>query len=88
MPVAETARPSLRILPSDPTISIGASLQLRVSVEQPGTTVTLPYRWVSSDNHVATVNQQGLLRGVDTGTAIVTVTSYEGMQGSVTVEVR
>ena len=85
---AAPARQQLRVLPAAPTIAVGASLQLRVTIEQPGVEIALPLSWSSGDTQVATVNAQGLVRGVDSGWAVITVRSYNGMVGSLEVEVR
>ncbi|KPJ83867.1 MAG: hypothetical protein AMS18_17160 [Gemmatimonas sp. SG8_17] len=82
------AQHQLRILPSAPTIAPGASLQLRVTIEQPGLEIALPLTWYSSDPHVATVAAQGLVRGVDNGWAVITVRSYNGLEGSLELQVR
>jgi uncharacterized protein YjdB len=86
--VPESVATRLRILPSDPVVAIGASMQLRVTVERSGAEVALPYTWRSSDIHVATVNAQGLVRGVEQGRAVITVRSYNGLEGSAEIEVR
>lgn len=85
---AVPARQQLRVLPGSPTLAVGGSLQLRAAIEQPSVEIALPLSWFSSDIHVATVTAQGLVRGVDSGWAVITVRSYNGMEGSMEVEVR
>src|SRR5258708_321545 len=72
------ARPTVRVSPSDPTISIGGTVTLRATrlvvtghgkVVDSGRDKTIT--WSSSDPNVATVNADGTVTGVAAGTAVI-----------------
>jgi uncharacterized protein YjdB len=56
------------------TLTTGATLQLS-AVVSPSNTTEKTVGWVSSDDHVATVSQTGLVTAVGAGTATVRVVS-------------
>lgn len=60
------------------------NLQLSVTTKPTGDTVT----WHSGNENVATVNQNGLVTGVNPGTATITAHSASGAQDSITITVK
>ena len=57
-------------------IKIGKTFQLTVTVTPPHAIQTVA--WTSSDQSVATVSESGLVKGVGTGSAVITATTAEG----------
>lgn len=63
----------ISILPKDPTVNVGSgSLQLVAEIT-PATTVPPELSWISSDESVATVNENGLVTLKKSGNARITV---------------
>lgn len=74
--------------PATATVSVGHTVQLTATVT-PLTAVNKNVNWSSSDNTIATVDATGLVTGIKAGTAIVTVTTFDGgfkATSSITVE--
>ena len=67
------------------TITAGQSLLLAVEVTQNST--ALPLTWTSSDTTIATVNQSGRITAHEPGTAVITVTTQDGVTAQVVVQV-
>lgn len=59
------------------TIAVGDTLQLSVTVE-PEDAETVEVTWSSDDEGVASVSGDGLVTGIATGTAVISVSSSEG----------
>lgn len=57
-------------------VSVGASVQLHVSATPE--TAQMPIRWRSSNTRVATVDANGVVRGLKAGTATITVRTTDG----------
>ena len=57
-------------------INVGASVQLHVSATPE--TAQMPVRWRSSNTHVATVDANGVVRGLKAGTATITARTTDG----------
>ena len=57
-------------------INVGASVQLHVSATPE--TAQMPIRWRSSNTRVATVDANGVVRGLKAGTATITVRTTDG----------
>ena len=62
--------PSISVIPTEASVAVGSTIDLRTEVIPSGTTVT----WSSSDTDKATVNTSGVVTGVATGTAEITGT--------------
>jgi hypothetical protein len=63
---------SITITPEDALLGVGKTLQLTAEVEdQNGVPVTRTIDWVSTSTGVASVNLQGLVSGLDTGTTTI-----------------
>jgi uncharacterized protein YjdB len=80
----ETVEVTLR----DPTIANDGSTQASVVLKDAAGTVATgrDVDWSTSNNRVATVNRNGVVRGRRAGTAVITATS-EGKTGSATISV-
>lgn len=57
-------------------VNVGASVQLHVSATPE--TAQMPIRWRSSNTRVATVDANGVVRGLKAGTATITVRTTDG----------
>ncbi|MEZ2736503.1 Ig-like domain-containing protein [Aneurinibacillus aneurinilyticus] len=71
------------------SIDRNGTLQLNVKVTENGSVVTLPVVYESSDNTVATVDNNGLVSGVTTGIATITVSLVDdpSIQDSINIKV-
>lgn len=71
------------------SININGTLQLNVKVTENGSVVTLPVVYESSDNTIATVDNNGLVSGVTTGIATITVSLVDdpSIQDSINIKV-
>lgn len=72
-------------LPASRTIQEGSTVLLTPTVTPSDVSTT--FSWKSSDSAVATVTQNGLVTAVSSGTAIITVTTRNGLTASCTVTV-
>ncbi len=90
--VAATVEIEVRVRPTSINISgntvidVGATSQLTASIV-PSDTTNKQINWKSSDATVATVNQNGLVSGLKSGTALITATSADDPEVSKTVTV-
>ena len=66
-------------------INVGASVQLNVSATPE--TAQMPVRWRSSNTRVATVDANGVVRGLKAGTATITVRTTDGSNKRASVRV-
>lgn len=66
-------------------INVGASVQLHVSATPE--TAQMPIRWRSSNTRVATVDANGVVRGLKAGTATITVRTTDGSNKRASVRV-
>lgn len=71
---------------SSETIEIGGTLNLYATVE-PWDATYKSVTWTSSKEYVATVSDQGVVTGVDTGTAKITATTTNGLTATCQIEV-
>ena len=79
---------NVTVQPSEPTIDQGTTQQLEAIVtDRHGNPMTADVVWSSSDENVATVDQNGLVTGIAAGIATITATA-DGVAGttSLTVE--
>lgn len=67
-------------------VGVGATYQLEVTYK-PADAVNVDFVWTSSDETVATVDQNGLVTAVGEGWADITVTAPSGASASITVYV-
>ena len=79
---------ALVILPSAPSVTIGAEAQLTAEVrDQSGASINAgEFTWTSSNPAVATMSQDGVLRGVSSGSVTITATGG-GVSGSTTATI-
>lgn len=66
-------------------INVGASAQLHVSATPE--TAQMPVRWRSSNTRIATVDANGVVRGLKAGTATITVRTTDGSNKRASVRV-
>lgn len=66
-------------------VNVGASVQLHVSATPE--TAQMPIRWRSSNTRVATVDANGVVRGLKAGTATITVRTTDGSNKRASVRV-
>ena len=66
-------------------INVGASVQLHVSATPE--TAQMPVRWRSSNTRIATVDANGVVRGLKAGTATITVRTTDGSNKRASVRV-
>ena len=66
-------------------VNVGASVQLHVSATPE--TAQMPVRWRSSNTRVATVDANGVVRGLKAGTATITVRTTDGSNKRASVRV-
>ena len=81
---------SIAVMPTNPTIWIGASLQFTATgTYSNGSTnnVSSQVTWTSSNTGVATINTNGLATGVSTGTTTISV-ALAGVSNSTTLTVQ
>ena len=67
------------------TLDVGDTLKLKASL--PEGTASSKLTWKSSDTDVATVSEKGIVSAVDSGTAKITVTTYNGKKATCNVTV-
>lgn len=65
------------VLPGDPSVAVGATVQMTVDITPEGATDKTGV-WASSDETVATVDETGLVTGVAAGETDVSFTSNDG----------
>lgn len=68
------------------TLDVGDTLKLKASL--PEGTASSKLTWKSSDTDVATVSEKGIVSAVDSGTAKITVTTYNGKNATCKVNGR
>ena len=74
--VCQDQVPSITLSADSTIIMVGKTFQLTATVTPPHAIQTVT--WTSSDPSVATVSESGLVKGVGTGTAVITATTAEG----------
>lgn len=78
---------SITVTPSSPTVVVGNTVQLSVSItDWTGTPTTGPVSWATNDPGIATVDAAGLVTGAGVGTTKI-VATFSGAAGSATVSV-
>lgn len=83
-PVEPTA---VAVSPSTDSIRIGGSTQLMATVS-PDDATNKDVEWTSSNNEVATVDENGLVKGVSAGNATITATTvFGGVTGTASITV-
>ena len=77
--------------PTDTIVALGSTQQLNAKIS-PDDTVVYAYDrtvvWTSGDETVATVDANGVVRGVALGTATITVTAANGKKAKVKIKVK
>lgn len=77
---------SITVNPQDATMIVGESREITARMKPTNTTEV--YSWISSDDSVATVDENGKVTAVGTGSATITaVTDISGIEGSFKVTV-
>ena len=72
--------------PSTPSVEAGKTIQLTATVV-PDNAANKAVTWASKTTEVATVDQNGLVTGVEAGTADITVTAKDGSGVTATITV-
>ena len=86
--LADTER--LAVSPLRPEVDVGQTVQLHATVSGAFARATLPYRWDSADESIATVSgadERATVTGVAPGKVAISVVSANRLAGSVTVTV-
>lgn len=68
------------------TLSVGSSYTLKATL--PSNTASNTLTWTSSNESVATVNENGLVKGLKKGTATITVKTYNGKTATCKITVK
>ena len=75
------------VSPSSPTLSaVGQTVQLSANVS-PSNATNVSYSWSSSNSSVATVSASGLVTAVGQGSAVITLTTNNGLSSTATITV-
>ena len=82
-PLNITVSNALEITTADSTIAVDETIEIDYTIAPAGTDVT----WTSSDNAVATVDENGVVTGVGAGSAVITATGAHGLKDTVTITV-
>src|SRR6218665_3126600 len=79
---------SIVIIPSSPDVAAGGARQL-TAIVNPANASNPAIIWISSNPEKATVNADGLVTGVDKGTATIIAVATDGsnVQGRVTIDI-
>lgn len=72
-------------IPSNQTIYMGESVTLTPMIHPESVMTSLT--WQSNDTSIATVSKDGVVTAVDAGTAVITVTTRNGLKASCTITV-
>ena len=72
---------------SNINLNVGEQHQINASIEPANTTEDTTLAWTSSNNNVATVDQNGIVTAKSSGYATIKATSKNGVTGSATVAV-
>lgn len=73
---------------TDSSIYVGNSTQLNVAVDPEEVSVGKEFTWSSSDEKIATVDENGKVKGIAVGSATITVTNELGQSAESTVTVK
>ena len=77
----QTSPVSISISPSSATIDLSAenkSVQLKATISPNTTNIKDKITWTSTNNNIATVDSNGLVRGYANGTVTITATTANG----------
>jgi lactocepin len=77
---------SVIVTPPFDTTNVGSSVQLTASIQETGAGHGHSVEWSSADDHVATVDHKGLVKGVAAGDVLITAMT-QGRSGSSQVTV-
>jgi hypothetical protein len=78
---------TITVTPSSPTVGIGGTVQLGVSItDWNGAPTTATVSWATRDPGIATVDATGLVTGTGAGSTTIAAT-YHGATGTATVQV-
>ena len=69
-------------------LEVGQTTQVDVLVNPTTTTDELTYTYSSSDNSIATVDEQGIIKGLKVGKVTITVTASNGMKSSFEITIK
>lgn len=75
-----------QIVPGDVTLGTGATLSLRVSYLPEDATDSV-VEWTSNQPRVLSVDEEGAIRAISAGTAVVTATTADGLTAMTTITV-
>ena len=69
------------------TVNLGKGYELQLTAVLEPATAKSELKWKSSSTKVATVDENGLVTGIKTGSAKITVTTHNGKKDTVTIKV-
>ena len=87
----QTSPVSISISPSSATIDLSAenkSVQLKATISPNTTNIKDKITWTSTNNNIATVDSNGLVRGYANGTVTITATTANGKSTKATITVQ
>lgn len=87
----QTSPVSISISPSSATIDLSAenkSVQLKATISPNTTNIKNKITWTSTNNNIATVDSNGLVRGYANGTVTITATTANGKSTKATITVQ
>ena len=87
----QTSPVSISISPSSATIDLSAenkSVQLKATISPNTTNIKNKITWTSTNNKIATVDSNGLVRGYANGTVTITATTANGKSTKATITVQ
>lgn len=79
---------SIKINQKNPVVVIKKTIKLTASINPSNTTQSKTLTWKSSNNKIATVDKNGVVKGIKAGTANITVKTSNGKTATVKVTVK
>jgi uncharacterized protein YjdB len=78
---------SVTVSPSSATVTVGKTVALKASVS-PSYASVKDVSWTTSDDSIATVDENGVVKGIKAGTVTITATSKDGAKKSASATIK